>query len=171
MDKIIFKSSKIKTPIGEMLAIADEHKIYMLEFIDRGNLTEKLDKFKINTKSEIYPGITKPINSIEIELESYFAGKLKKFQTPINPIGTKFQQLVWRELLSIPYAGNKSYLSQAGAIDKPKAFRAVANANGANPISIIVPCHRIINNNGKIGGYGGGIERKIWLLNHEKKFF
>lgn len=84
-------------------------------------------------------------------------------------MGSPFQKLVWEELISIPYGQTRTYAEQAAAIGKYKAYRAVANANGANQIAIVIPCHRIINSNGDIGGYGGGITRKQWLINHEKQ--
>jgi O-6-methylguanine DNA methyltransferase len=84
--------------------------------------------------------------------------------------GSPFQKLVWNELLNIPYGETRSYLEEANAIGKPTSYRAVANANGANKLAIIIPCHRIINNNGEIGGYGGGIARKKWLLEHETRY-
>ncbi len=100
---------------------------------------------------------------------AYFKGKLREFNTPIHLMGTSFQAQVWNQLLKIPYGETRSYLEQAKAIKKETAYRAVANANGANQLAIIIPCHRIINNNGKLGGYGGGTEKKKWLLEHEKK--
>ncbi len=98
----------------------------------------------------------------------YFNGSLKEFKTPIHTLGTQFQKLVWLELTRVIYGSTKSYREQAKAISKPMAFRAVANANGTNQMTIVIPCHRIINSNGSIGGYSGGIARKKWLLEHEK---
>ncbi len=85
-------------------------------------------------------------------------------------MGTQFQQTVWQNLLKIPYGQTRAYLELAQTIAKPKSCRAVANANGANRLVIIIPCHRVITVNNKLGGYNGGLERKIWLLNHEKQF-
>jgi AraC family transcriptional regulator of adaptative response/methylated-DNA-[protein]-cysteine methyltransferase len=85
-------------------------------------------------------------------------------------IGSDFQKSAWQALIQVPYGQTRSYLEQASIIGKPKAFRAVANANGANQIAIVVPCHRIINTGGELGGYGGGLQRKSWLINHEKTF-
>ncbi|MCA9508359.1 MAG: methylated-DNA--[protein]-cysteine S-methyltransferase [Myxococcales bacterium] len=110
------------------------------------------------------------IESIKKELKNYFAGNLKNFTTPIQFDGTTFQRCVWQALLEIPFGEVRNYSEQAHRIKKPQAFRAVANANGKNFLSIIVPCHRVINKNGNLGGYGGGIERKAWLLNHEKNY-
>ena len=93
---------------------------------------------------------------------------MKEFKTPIHLIGSAFQKLVWNTLIRITYGKTKSYREQAIAISNPLAQRAVANANGANKIAIVIPCHRIINSNGDIGGYGGGSVRKKWLIQHEK---
>ena len=83
-------------------------------------------------------------------------------------VGSSFQQTVWKELIKIPYGETRSYAMQSITIGNPKATRAVANANGANQLAIIIPCHRIIRNNGELGGYGGGVHRKKWLIDHEK---
>ncbi len=102
------------------------------------------------------------------ELDLYFAGKLKAFGVPLAPRGTLFQQRVWAALRAIPYGATRSYGEQASAIGSPKAFRAVGLANGKNPISIIVPCHRVIGADGGLTGFGGGMARKHFLLQHEQ---
>lgn len=163
------KKSSLDTPLGPMLAIADEKSLYLLEFIECRGLEREIEQLRIRKKSTITPGNTDPIILIERELKSYFSGKLIAFKTPIHILGTPFQQLVWNTLMPIPYGTTRSYAEQAIAIEKPSACRAVANANGANQLAIIIPCHRIINSNGNLGGYGGGIARKQWLLDHERK--
>lgn len=102
------------------------------------------------------------------QLKSYFAGELRIFQLDLAPDGTPFQRRVWDALLQIPFGETLSYGDIARMIDSPKACRAVGLANGQNPISIIIPCHRVIGANGKLTGYGGGLDRKEWLLAHEK---
>lgn len=102
-----------------------------------------------------------------IQLQAYFAGKRKEFDLPLNQQGTDFQQQVWQALLTIPFGQVASYADMAQAINNPKAVRAVGAANGKNPISIIVPCHRVIGANGTLTGYAGGLDRKQWLLQHE----
>ena len=166
----ILKASWIDTPLGAMLAIADDESLYLLEFIDRRGLELEVERLRKKTKSAIIPGTGEPIISIEKELNSYFSGNLQEFKTKLTLIGSDFQKSAWNALIKIPYGETRSYLAQASIIGKPKAFRAVANANGANQIAIVVPCHRIINSNGELGGYGGGIARKEWLINHEKKY-
>lgn len=109
-----------------------------------------------------------PFPETKPQLTEYFAGTLTEFDLPIQLHGTAFQQRVWEVLKTIPYGMTISYGELAQQIDQPNASRAVGLANGKNPISIVVPCHRVIGANGKLTGYGGGIERKQWLLNHER---
>lgn len=104
------------------------------------------------------------------QLEEYFAGTRKDFQLALNSKGTEFQQKVWAALLEIPFGETRSYGEQARLIGDHKAVRAVGLANGKNPIPIIVPCHRVIGADGSMTGFGGGIERKKWLLAHEARF-
>ncbi len=165
----LLKASWLDTPLGPMLAIADEKALYLLEFMERRGLEREIERLRIRTKSAIIPGSTEIIASIEKELKSYFEGGLKVFKTPLHLLGSPFQKLVWETLLTIPYGETRSYGHQARALGKPSAFRAVANANGANQIAIVIPCHRIINTNGDFGGYGGGLPRKKWLIHHERE--
>lgn len=165
----VLKASQIETPLGPMLAIADEEFLHLLEFGDGRDLAHKVEKLSFKTKSNIFPGNTRLTQQITWELQEYFAGTLKRFKTPLYLLGSSFQQLVWSELLTVPYGQTKSYAEEAHAINKPTACRAVANANGANQIAIVIPCHRIINSNGGLGGYGGGVHRKKWLIEHEKR--
>jgi methylated-DNA-[protein]-cysteine S-methyltransferase len=109
-----------------------------------------------------------PFPETKQQLSAYFAGPLTEFELPLQMQGTLFQQRIWEALKTIPYGTTMSYGELAQQIGQPKASRAVGLANGRNPISIIVPCHRVIGANGKLTGYGGGIERKQWLLNHER---
>ena len=166
---LILKASWIDTKLGPMIAISDEHSLYLLEFVDRRGLEREVEKLKTKTKAVIVPGMTDPIKSIETELHAYFAGRPTVFKTPLHLLGSPFQKLVWEELMRIPYGVTRSYLEQAARIGKHKAYRAVANANGANQLAIVIPCHRVINNNGELGGYGGGITRKQWMIDHEKQ--
>jgi methylated-DNA-[protein]-cysteine S-methyltransferase len=102
------------------------------------------------------------------QLDEYFAGRRTEFDLPLGPRGTGFQQLVWRALLAIPFGDTRSYGEQARTIGRPSASRAVGAANGKNPISIIVPCHRVIAGSGELTGYAGGMDAKRWLLEHER---
>ena len=165
----ILRSFWLESPLGPMLAVSDEESLYLLEFVERRGLEREIERLRINLKAKIIPGRTATIDFIEQELAEYFSGNLKEFKTPIQLLGFPFQQMVWQELMRIPYGKTRSYMAQAQLIEKSKATRAVANANGANQLAIIIPCHRIINSNGNLGGYGGGIQRKKWLIEHERK--
>ncbi|MDP2194231.1 MAG: methylated-DNA--[protein]-cysteine S-methyltransferase, partial [Alphaproteobacteria bacterium] len=157
----------IHTKLGEMIAIANEAGLYLLEFVCSHRLERKIANLEAKLHATIVEGMTPPIQSIARELELYFSGDLKTFSTPVHIMGTPFQQAVWKELMRIPYGKTCSYMHQAQSIGKPQAHRAVANANGANQLAVIIPCHRIIQANGDLGGYGGGIKIKQWLLEHE----
>jgi AraC family transcriptional regulator of adaptative response/methylated-DNA-[protein]-cysteine methyltransferase len=161
--KKIFRYSQFHTKLGPVITVGDGDGIYLLEFVDKPG---RLASFK----ADLIPGRTDAIDSIESELKSYFDGLLTEFKTPLHILGTPFQQQVWEELLRIPYGHTRTYASQSQGIGKPKAYRAVANANGANQIAIVIPCHRVVNSNGGLGGYRGGIDRKQWLIDHETRY-
>lgn len=110
-----------------------------------------------------------PFAEARRQLEAYFAGMRTAFDLPLAPVGTAFQQGVWQALCTIPHGRTASYGDIARAIGNPKAVRAVGLANGRNPLSIVVPCHRVIGRDGSLTGYGGGLERKRWLLAHEAR--
>ncbi len=156
------------TKIGPMLAIGDEKAIHLLEFSGRRGLESEIKELRHKLHSAIVPGITEPIQLLAREIQLYFEGTLREFTTPLYMSGTPFQQEVWKGLQSIPYGETRSYKEQACSLQKPLAHRAVANANGRNKIAIIIPCHRVVRSNGDLGGYGGGINRKQWLIDHEK---
>lgn len=165
----ILKAAWLDTPLGPMIAIANEEHLYLLEFVDRRGLEREIERLRTRTNAAVVPGNTEPIKSIERELKQYFDGTLQAFKTPVALLGSPFQLRIWAELLKIPKGETRSYLTLACAIGRPSAFRAVARANGANQLAILIPCHRVINTNGELGGYGGGINRKKWLLTHERK--
>jgi AraC family transcriptional regulator of adaptative response/methylated-DNA-[protein]-cysteine methyltransferase len=159
-------TASIETPLGAMVAIADEHSLYFLAFADHADAS--LKKLK-STPVTIATGTTNPIESIKQELHNYFAGNLAKFKTPITLLGTPFQTAAWHELQKISYGDTRSYKEIAIALEKPTAYRAVGHASGSNHLALIIPCHRVIAANGNLGGYNGGIDRKQWLLAHEKR--
>lgn len=165
----LLKASWIDTPLGPMTAIADEDALYLLEFVDRGGLEREIERLRKKTKAAIIPGKTPPLIFLEKELAAFFAGTLQKFKTPIHLMGSPFQKRVWAALCDIPWRQTRSYKEIAFAIDHPLAVRAAASANGANQLALIIPCHRVINTGGDLGGYGGGIARKQWLLDHERR--
>lgn len=165
----VLKAAWLDTPLGPMLAVADDDVLYLLEFVDRRGLERELEQLREKTESAVIPGRTEPICMIEQELAEYFAGDLKTFETPTACLGSPFQKSVWKALKEIPFGTTKSYPDIAVAIGKPSAVRAVAQANAANQLALVVPCHRVISANGGLGGYGGGLTRKGWLLEHETK--
>jgi len=164
----VLTTAWIDTKLGPMLAIADEQELYLFEFVSRRGLEREIERLRSKKGVVIVPGRNSIIDSIEREITAYFAGKLKTFKTPIKLQGSDFQKAVWRELQRIPYGQTRSYAEQAEILGRPTATRAVANANGANQLAVIVPCHRIVRSNGDLGGYAGGLERKLWLLEHER---
>lgn len=145
----------IATPIGLIIAIAHEDALVCLDFVD--------DKQDIESSNHHI------LLKLEKELEEYFAKKREYFTIPLAPDGTPFQKDVWNTLCKIVYGSTVSYSYEAEMLGNPKATRAVANANSKNPISILIPCHRVISASGKIGGYSGGVWRKEFLLSLEKK--
>ncbi len=165
----IIDLKRIETPIGTMIACADENGICMLEFNDRKSLEKELNEISKKTQANILQGENKHFKTLEKELSEYFEGKREEFTVPLSPVGTDFQKSVWEILRTIPYAVTRSYLEQAKLLGNPKATRAVANANGLNKISILIPCHRVVGSDGKLTGYGGGIWRKHYLLDLERR--
>jgi AraC family transcriptional regulator of adaptative response/methylated-DNA-[protein]-cysteine methyltransferase len=164
-------SAEFDSPLGPMVAISDSKSLHLLEFSDMPRLDHSIEKLQTKLKSPITSGVSSPITSIKQELNSYFEGNLKEFKTPFSLIGTSFQKRAWKALINVPYGETRSYKEQAMAVKAPLASRAIGSANGANLLVIIVPCHRIISHDGSLGGYGGGLERKKWLIEHERKFW
>ncbi len=157
--------SKIETLIGEMVAISDKDNLLLIEFADNKKLSQKLELLG----NGFFEESSDPIKLVSEELNLYFKGELKTFRTPIKLIGTEFRKKTWQALQKIPFGTTVSYSEQSKNMNMPKSFRAVANANGANCLPIIIPCHRVIASDGKLGGYSGGLERKKWLLEHEER--
>nr|WP_314560427.1 trifunctional transcriptional activator/DNA repair protein Ada/methylated-DNA--[protein]-cysteine S-methyltransferase [uncultured Pseudomonas sp.] len=158
----------LTTPLGPMIAMAEERGLVLLEFLDRPALTAELNELRGRHGYSIAPGEHIYIKQLEVQLKLYFDGKLKRFSVPLHMPGSSFDRLVWAELLKIDYGTLSTYGAIAGAIGKPGASQAVGNANGHNRLSIIVPCHRVIATNGALAGYGGGQPRKEFLLRLEK---
>ncbi|WP_339169743.1 trifunctional transcriptional activator/DNA repair protein Ada/methylated-DNA--[protein]-cysteine S-methyltransferase [Paenibacillus sp. FSL H7-0943] len=157
----------IETILGSMLAISDEESLLLLEFVDRKGLENEIKRLRTRLNATILPEKVAVLHQIEEELKLYFTGELTEFTTPVRYLGSDFQQKVWNELRKIPLGQTASYKELAEKINNPSACRAVARANGTNQLSILVPCHRVINSNGELGGYGGGLARKEWLIKHE----
>lgn len=166
----MIKTLKIDTPLGEMIAGATDEGVCLLEFNDRRMLpTEYKDLIKF-LKTTFEEGENNHLRMLKKQLKEYFNGKRKEFTVPLVTPGSEFQQAVWKELQNIPFGSTRSYQEQAIALNKPDSVRAVANANGMNRIAIVIPCHRVIGSDGRLTGYGGGLRRKKWLLDHEKKY-
>jgi len=145
-------SANIKTPLGIATITGDENGISEISVLDEGVISEKIPK-------EFEEAVS--------QLNDYFEGKRKSFDFKMNPKGTEFQKKVWSALLEIPYGKTRTYLEQSKILGDVKAIRAVASANGKNPLWIVVPCHRVIGTDGSLTGYAGGLWRKKWLLEHE----
>ncbi|MFO1396134.1 MAG: trifunctional transcriptional activator/DNA repair protein Ada/methylated-DNA--[protein]-cysteine S-methyltransferase [Burkholderiales bacterium] len=158
----------LETPLGSMLAIADDRGLHLLDFVDRRGLERALLVLQRRLRARVLPGEHAHLRSIERELAEYFAGTRQAFATPVALTGSAFQTKVWQALLAIPAGETCSYAELATRIGMPKAVRAVGRANGDNRLSIIVPCHRVIGADGALTGYGGGLARKQKLLDLER---
>ena len=163
--KIFYR--EIDTPIGKFMIGATDKGCCISEFSDRGGFKRINRRIEKRYKAELVPGNNQFIDQMEEEFNLYFEKKLKIFKTPLDYKGTPFQIAVWDELLKIPYGETRSYGQIAKKLGKPGAMRAVGKANGDNYLPIVIPCHRVIEANGKLRGYGGGIWRKKYLLELE----
>ncbi len=143
----------INTPLGTAKIKGDENGVSVISILQEGEITKKIPL-------ELQEAVK--------QIGEYFEGKRNSFTFQINPKGTEFQKRVWRELLQIPFGKTISYLELSKKLGDVKAIRAVASANGKNPLWIVVPCHRVIGSDGSLTGYAGGLWRKQWLLEHEK---
>ncbi len=166
-----FRASWASTPIGPMLIVAAASGVALLEFFDRPALASELERLRRDAKDSIGLGKHPATTAIEADIDNYFAGKEADFAAPLLPGGSEFSRRVWSALAKIPPGTTQSYRELASAIGQPTATRAVARANGANTLAIAIPCHRVIGADGSLTGYGGGIWRKQWLLDHERRHF
>ena len=146
--KIIY----IQTPLGISKIVGDAYGISIISILSEGEITTK---------------IPKELKECVSQLREYFEGNRNHFDFKLNPLGTDFQKRVWQELLNIPFGKTISYLDLSKRFGDVKAIRAVASANGKNPLWIVIPCHRVIGTDGSLTGYAGGLWRKKWLLEHE----
>jgi AraC family transcriptional regulator of adaptative response/methylated-DNA-[protein]-cysteine methyltransferase len=162
-------SDEIQTPIGKMLACATMDGICLLEFEERKNIKKQLSDLEKSLGGEVAVGTNKHLEELEDQLSEYFRGKRTEFNLPLVLTGTPFQETVWRALQEIPFGKQITYKELTNQLGDPKAIRAVAGANGANKMAIIIPCHRVTGTGGKLTGYAGGLWRKKWLLDHESK--
>ena len=158
----------IDTPIGPMIAGASDTGLCFLEFTDRRQLEFQLSTLRRRFKAALVPADHRYLAQVRRELDEYFAGTRTTFEVPLDAPGTPFEERVWNALLQIPYGETRSYEAIAREVKSPAAVRAVGRANGMNRIAIVIPCHRVVNKSGELGGYGGGLWRKRRLLHLEK---
>ncbi|MEP4195728.1 MAG: trifunctional transcriptional activator/DNA repair protein Ada/methylated-DNA--[protein]-cysteine S-methyltransferase [Aliishimia sp.] len=168
-DPILF-ADWITTPLGDMIAVTSATELHLLEFADRKALRTELVKLNTFARGRIGIGKTGPSRQIQAELVAFFDGTLPAFDTPLAYHGSAFTKMVWDELRKIPVGETRSYSQIAQTIDRPTATRAVARANGANQIALVIPCHRVIGADGSLTGYGGGLWRKQKLLETERQY-
>lgn len=161
--------NRFSTPLGPMYACSTSKGICLLEFTDRKMLETEFKELTKLVRAKIIVGKNLYLKEVEKQVLEYFRGERYVFDIPIDAPGTDFQKEVWDKLKDIPFGSTLSYQEMANSLNRPKAVRAVANANGHNRISIIIPCHRIIGSDNSLVGYGGGLPRKKWLLEHERK--
>lgn len=160
----------IDTPLGPMIAVADESSLHLLEFADRPALPRELARLRDGVKGRLGLGRTAPMDQAEAEMTRYLAGEDACFATPLTLHGTPFTRQVWDALRAIPAGRTVSYSDLARIIGRPDATRAVARANGANQIAVMIPCHRVIGADGSLTGYGGGLWRKQRLIELERGY-
>jgi AraC family transcriptional regulator, regulatory protein of adaptative response / methylated-DNA-[protein]-cysteine methyltransferase len=157
------RAAWVYTPIGGMIAVCSDVALHMLEFPRRARLALQLPQLG----QGVGLGRTTVTDHLQAELTAYFAGRRPTFSTPLALHGTAFTHDVWAALCDVPYGTTETYAGLAKALHRPTAARAVGRANGANPVAILVPCHRVLGAGGALTGYAGGIWRKEWLLAHE----
>jgi O-6-methylguanine DNA methyltransferase len=166
-DPPLLRRARIDTPVGPVVAVADDEALLLLDFGDDPHLGAVVTRLRGQCgadEPEVISADAHPVMSqLSEQLGEYFRGQRREFTVPLEPRGNDFQLRVWQYLQTIPFGQTRSYGEQARAIGAPGAARAVGRANGMNRIAIIIPCHRV----GSLTGYGGGMERKRWLLQHE----
>jgi AraC family transcriptional regulator of adaptative response/methylated-DNA-[protein]-cysteine methyltransferase len=166
LDRIVV--SWQESPLGPLVTAANDQGICLLEFTDRRMLEAQFETLKRLFSCAVLPGENEHIAQLREELDGYFDGKLRQFSVPLVYPGSPFQVRVWNELRHIPYGETYSYEALARRVGSPSGQRAAGHANGLNRIAIVIPCHRVVNKDGKLGGYGGGLWRKQRLLDLEK---
>jgi AraC family transcriptional regulator of adaptative response/methylated-DNA-[protein]-cysteine methyltransferase len=158
----------IESPLGPLIAGATAEGVCLLEFTDRRMLPTQIETVRRRFGCAVVPGDSPYFEQLRNELNAYFSGSLRQFTLPLVAPGTAFQERVWAELLRIPFGETRSYEDLARLVGAPAAQRAVGHANGLNRIAILIPCHRVINKDGRLGGYGGLLWRKEALLHLER---
>jgi AraC family transcriptional regulator, regulatory protein of adaptative response / methylated-DNA-[protein]-cysteine methyltransferase len=160
-------AEELDTPLRPVIALAGERGVCWLEFLDRRTFDTELRRLQSRFRLPIVRGSSRHLERLRAELREYFAGTRRRFDVPLDTGGTPFQRRVWDRLRRIPFGSTVSYSQIATELKNPLAIRAVGRANGQNPVAIVVPCHRVLRADGSLCGYGGGLWRKRWLLDHE----
>jgi AraC family transcriptional regulator, regulatory protein of adaptative response / methylated-DNA-[protein]-cysteine methyltransferase len=158
----------IATPIGRMVAMASDAGVCVLEFLHGRTTVSTAPSFAARHRLSAARGTNRHLERLRDELEGYFRGELRRFETPLDLRGTPFQTAVWSRLARTAYGETLTYAQLAASAGRPAAVRAAGHANGRNPVSILVPCHRVVGTDGRLHGYGGGLWRKRWLLELER---
>jgi AraC family transcriptional regulator, regulatory protein of adaptative response / methylated-DNA-[protein]-cysteine methyltransferase len=166
----LVRADYIDTPLGAMIALGDPTHLHLLEFADRKALPAELRRMHQIFKGRIGFGRQAPVDRLEAELDAYFSGRGARFSVPLAFHGSDFTKAVWHALVEIPAGEIRSYSEIATQIGRPSAVRAVARANGANQIALVVPCHRVLGADGSLTGYGGGLWRKQKLIEIERQY-
>lgn len=166
----LLRADWIETPLGVMIAVSDARALYLLEFAERQALPTELKRLYAFAKGSLGFGRFAPIDQVETEMSAFMTGESPEFSVPLAPLGAPFTQEVWRALRDIPAGQTRSYAQVARAMGRPEATRAVARANGANPVAIVIPCHRVLGADGALTGYGGGLWRKQALIELERGY-
>ena len=156
-------AAAIETPIGAMVAMASGAGVCLLEFVDGRTGRGRARAFAERQGAEAVSGTSPHLERLRAELDAYFRGSLRRFETPLDLRGTPFQIAVWRRLSRVGYGETLTYAQLAARAGRPSAIRAAGHANGRNPVSIVVPCHRVVGTDGALHGYGGRLWRKKWL--------
>lgn len=149
---------QLRSPLGPLRLAASEEAVLAVQFATR-----------VAAPCDWRPGDSPLLDAAGEQLAEYFAGRRQAFALPLQPEGSAFQQACWRVLERIPFGQTRSYAQQAQALGRPRALRAVGAANAANPLAILIPCHRVIGADGRLTGYGGGLSAKQWLIEHERR--
>lgn len=165
----MLRATWIPTPLGDMIAVSSRSHLHLLEFVDRKALPAELGRLQAGAGERIGLGTMPPSEQAAAELAAYFEARSSRFETPLAMAGTPFSRQVWDALREIPAGETRSYSDIARQIGRPAATRAVARANGANQIALMVPCHRVIGADGSLTGYGGGLWRKQRLIEIERQ--
>lgn len=167
----LLRSAFFDTPLGPMLGISDDRVLYLLEFVDRAGLATEVARLQNRLQRSAVPDFSLPLEQLGSELVAYFDGTLSRFETPVSCFGTVLERAVWQVLKAIPLGEVCSYEAVAVLAKQASSVSEVAQASVANRLAIVVPCHRVFWRSGELGDYGGGVARKRWLVNHERKVY